>query len=180
MHGARGQHENALQPHGAGALLDAAQQLVTVALALDLGADRDRRHLPCLFFGIGIKRRTTENYAVVFDHGVKVRIALNFMPLPFDQRTVFFKRLNQLQDGANVLNGGLTQAFEFLVHHHGANAVVHVDFEQEGPIHCVRNDMATLHAISAGRDAMPQIKRQIGGFFGKWQLPQDALGVGQW
>ena len=26
---------------------------------------------------------------------------------------------------------------------------------------------------------MPQIKRQIGGFFGKWQLPQDALGVGQ-
>ena len=34
VHGARGQHEDAFQTHGAGALLDAFQDLFTIALAL--------------------------------------------------------------------------------------------------------------------------------------------------
>jgi hypothetical protein len=33
-----------------------------------------------------------------------------------------------LQYAANVVDGGFAQAFELLINHHGADAVVHIDF----------------------------------------------------
>ena len=96
-----------------------------------------------------------------------MRIALDLVALAFDQGAIFFKRMDQLQNGADIFDAGFAQAFELFVHHHGADAVVHIDFEQDGAIHRIGNDVAALYAVAAGRDAMPQIKGQVGWFFGE-------------
>ena len=115
----------------------------------------------------------------MLDHSVEVCVALDFVALALDERAVFFKRLDELQNGAHVFDAGFAHAFELLVYHHGANAVVHVDFEQDGAVNRVRNDVAAFHAVAAGRDAVPEVKGRVGGLFGKRQLLQDALGIGQ-
>ena len=54
-----------------------------------------------------------------------------------------------------------------------------VDLEQDGAVHQVGHDVAALHAVLAGGDAILQVKAHIGGLFCGRQLTQQRLGVGQ-
>jgi hypothetical protein len=53
--------------------------------------------------------------------------------------------------------------FQLLVHHHGADAVVHVDLQQQRAVDGKRNDVAALHARLAGLDAVLQVEGGVGG-----------------
>src|SRR3712207_7344901 len=48
----------------------------------------------------------------------------------------------QLQDAAHVVGRSLAQFLQLLVDHHRADAVVHVDLQQERSVHRERNDVA--------------------------------------
>jgi hypothetical protein len=58
--------------------------------------------------------------------------------------------------------GGLAQAFQLLVDHHGADAVVGEDLLQQRTVHREGQDVRALHALAAGAHAMPQIEGHIG------------------
>ena len=179
MHGARGQHKNAAQPQGAGALLDALEQLFSIAGALALRRYGDGGHLGGFGFGVGVKRGTAKDHAVMLDDGVALDVALDFGAVAFDQRAVFFKRLNQLQDAAHIVDGGLAQFFELLVDHHGADAVVYIHLQQQRAVQRKRDDVAALYARLASLDAVLQIKTRVGGVLRGGQLGQQGLGAGQ-
>ena len=179
MHGAGGQHKNAVQALRLGARLDALEQALAVALALAVWRHGERGHLAGALFSVGVERRAAKDHAVVFDDGVVARVALDLGAVAFDQGAVFLKRLNQRQDAAHIVHGGLAHALELFVHHHGANAVVGVDLQQQTAVHRKRQDVAALHAAFASPDAVLQVKRGVGGLGGRRQVGQQALGICQ-
>ena len=111
MHGARGQHKDAFQAHGAGALLHTLQNFLAIALALGLRRHGQRRHLGCFGFGVRVERCAGKDHAIVLDDGVVVHIALDLGAVALDQGAIVFKRLNQLQDATHIVGRGLTQLF---------------------------------------------------------------------
>jgi hypothetical protein len=114
-----------------------------------------------LGFGVGVERCAGKDHAVVVDDGVLAHIAFNLVAVTLDERAVFFKRLNQLQDAAHVFMGCFTQLLQFFVDHHGAYAIVHVHLQQQRAIYREGQDVAALHAGLAGFDAVLQIKRNV-------------------
>ena len=145
-------------------------------MALAFGRHGQRGHFAGFVFGKGVKRGAGKNHAVVLHDGVVANVAFNFCTAAFDQGAVLFKRLNQAQDAAHVVRAGLAQTFELFVHHHGAYAVVHVNFQQQRAIDRKRNDVAALHARFAGFHAVLQVKRGVGGQLGLGQLRQQLFG----
>ena len=135
-------------------MLDALKHPLAVSLALHVGADRQRRHLGSSGFGVGVERGAGEDHAVVLDYRVVADVALDLGAAAFDQRAVFLKRRNQLQDAAHIVFTRFAKLFEFFVHDHGADAVVHIHLQQNRAVHRKRNDVAALHAFFAGLDAV--------------------------
>ena len=179
MHGARGQHKQAGQAHGAGALLYALQDLFTVTLTLALRRHGQRRHLGRLGLGVGVERGAGKDHAVVLDDGVVVGIALDLGAVALDQGAVVFKRLDQLQDGAHVVAGGLAQLFQLFVDHHGANAIVLVNLQEQRAVQRKRQDVAALDAGFAGGHAVLQVKTGVGGPLRGWQVFEQGLRCSQ-
>ena len=159
-------------------MFDALEHALPVSLALHVGADGQRSHLGSSGFGVGVQRGAGEDHAVVLDHRVVADIALDLGAAAFDQRAVFFKRRNQLQDAAHVVFTRFAQFFELFVHDHGADAVVHIHLQQNRTVHRKRNDVAALHAFLAGLDAVLQVKAGIGRQLGGRNLGQKVFGGG--
>jgi len=105
----------------------------------------------------------------VLDDCVLVHITFNLGAIALDQGAVFLERFNQLQDATHVFVRGFAQLFEFFVHHHGANAVVHVHLQQQRAIHRKRQDVAALHARLASFYTVLQIKRNVRWVGRGWQ-----------
>ena len=63
----------------------------------------------------------------MFDDGVLANVAFHFCALSAHQGAVVLKRLDELQHTAEVVRGGFAQTFKPLVHHHGTNAIMHID-----------------------------------------------------
>jgi len=179
VHGAGGQHEHAGAAQGAGALLDALEQFLAVARALALGRDGDGGHFCGLGFQIGVQGGAAEDHAIVLDHGVAGNVALDLGAVALDQGAVFLERLDQLDDAAHIVDGGFAQLFELFVDHHGADAVVHIDFQQQRAVHRKRQDVAAFHAMFAGAHAVLQVKAGVGGHLRRGQLGQQLAGGGQ-
>ena len=176
MHGACGQHEDAAQAHGARALLNALEDALAIALPLALRRDGQCCHFGRFGLRVGVERGAAKDHAVVLDHGVLAGIALDLGAVALDQRTILFERLDQLQDATDVIDGGLAQALEFFVDHHGADAIVHIHLEQQGAVGGKGQDMGALDASFAGAHAVLKIKGGIGGLLGLGQLGQQPLG----
>ena len=79
-------------------------------------------------------------------------------------------------------------ALELLVDHHGADAVVHVDLQQQRAVDREGDDVAALHARLAGLDAVLQVEGGVGraaaatgrlasSFFGRGQRQLGVDGV---
>ena len=141
--------------------------------------DSDGGHLGRARFGVGIQRRATKNHAVVLDDGVVGHVALNLGAVALDQRAVFLKRLNQLQDAGHVVGGGFAQLFQLFIDHHRADAVVDVNLQQQRAIDGKRNDVAALDAALAGFDAVLQIKGDVGGALAGRHARQQLFGLRQ-
>ena len=176
MHGAGGEHKNAFEAGGPCPLLNAAHQLFTVARALALRRHGDGGHFTGLGFGVGVERGTAKDHAIVLDDGVGGDVSLDLGAAALDQGAVFFKRLNQLQNATHIVGLGFTQLFQAFVDDHGADTVVHVDFEQQRAVCGKRQNVAALYAVFAGLNAVLQVKAHIGGEGGGWQLAQQLLG----
>ena len=71
-----------------GALLDALENALAVALALDLRRYGQCRHLAGPRFRVRIQRRAAEDHAVVFDDRVVADVALYLRAVTLDQRAV--------------------------------------------------------------------------------------------
>ena len=115
----------------------------------------------------------------MFDDGVVGRVALDFGAVALDQRAVALEGLDQRHDAAHVVDGGLAQAFQLFVHHHGADAIVGVDLQQRRAVHREGQDVAALHATLAGLDAVLEIEGRVGGLRRWRQCGDQFLGVGQ-
>ena len=162
MHGAGGQHKYGFQTGGFGALLNTLEHPFAVALPLHIRRHRQGRHFGGLSLGVGIQSGAGKDDAVVFDDGVVACVPFDFGAAAFDQRAVTLERLDQLQYAAHIFLIGFAKAFQFFVHHHGAYAVMHINLQQNGSIHGIRNDVAALHAFLAGLDAMLQVESRVG------------------
>jgi hypothetical protein len=115
----------------------------------------------------------------VFDDAVAVGIALDLGAAALDEGAVVFKGLDQLQDAAHVVARGFAELFELFIDHHGADAVVHIDFQQQRAVYRKGQDVAALHTGLAGLDAMLQVKRGVGGALAIGQGGQQFFGGGQ-
>ncbi|OIQ64180.1 hypothetical protein GALL_542700 [mine drainage metagenome] len=166
MHGSRGQYKNTFQSSQFGALLNAFEHPLAVALTLHLGRHRQRRHFGGAGFRIGIERGAGKNNAVVFDHRVQAHVAFDFGAAAFDQGAIFLKRFNQLQNATDIIDTGFTQTFQLFIDHHGANAIVHIDFQQDRAVYRKRNDVAAFNPAFARLDAVLQVKRSVAGLVG--------------
>jgi hypothetical protein len=91
------------RPHGAGALLDAAQAPSRRRPGPGSAATRQRGHLAGLASGIRGRARAGEDHAVVLDDGVVGDVALDLGAVALDQRAVLLEGLDQLQDAAHVV-----------------------------------------------------------------------------
>ena len=176
MHGACGQYEDALKAGSARPLLDALKYFFAIALALALRRHRERRHLASFRFRIRVERSAGKDHAVVLNDAVMAGIAFNLGPVTLDQRAVLFKRLNQLQDAAHVIGRGFSQALQLFIDDHGAYAVMHIDFQQQRPVHGEGQNVAALDARLAGLDAVLQVKRCICRLCRIGQLRQQFFG----
>ena len=108
--------------------------------------DGERGHLTRAIFGVGVQSGATKNNAIVFDDGVFGNVTFHFCAFTAHQGAVVLEGLYQLQHTTQIIRGGFAQAFKPFVHHHGANAVMHIDLEQQHTIHRKRQDVAALHA----------------------------------
>ena len=68
-----------------------------------------------------------KDHPVVLDNGVVGNVLLDFGAVALDQGAVVLKGLDQLDDAAHVVNGGLAQLFKLFINHHGADAVVDIN-----------------------------------------------------
>ena len=95
--------------------------------------------------------------------GVVADVAFNFGAAALDQGAVALKRLDQLQDAADIIRRGFAQAFQLFVDDHGAYAVMHIDLQQQRAVEGKRHDVAAFNARLAGLDAILQVKTGIAG-----------------
>ena len=110
------------------------------------------------------------------DDGVVIDVTLDLGAVALDQGTVIFKRLDQLQNAAHIVGGGLAQLFELFIDDHGADAIVHINFQQQSPIDRERQDVRALNTFFAGLGAVLQIKSAVGGQAGGRQRGQQLFG----
>ena len=98
----------------------------------------------------------------MFNDCVVVNVSFNFCAVAFDQGTVVFEGLNELQNAADIIMCGFAQLFKFFVHHHGANTVMDINFKQQCAIHSKRQDVTALNTLFARLYTMLQIKSMVG------------------
>ncbi|MCY1533662.1 hypothetical protein D9M68_690020 [compost metagenome] len=106
-------------------------------------------------------------------------VALDLGAVALDQRAVALEGLDELQDAADVVHRGFAQALELFVDDHGADAVVHVDLEQQRTVERKRQDVVALHAALAGLHAVLQVEGGVGRLLRGRQRGQQLLGGGQ-
>ena len=116
----------------------------------------------------------------MLDDAVVANVAFHLGALAPHQRAVLLEGFDELQHTAQVVRSGFTQAFQTLVHHHGANAVVHINFQQQHAVYRERQDVAAFHTRFAGFHAILQIKTNVGGLRGRGLFGQQGFGHIQW
>src|SRR4029079_13638313 len=162
VHGPGREDEDTFEPEGAGALLDALQYPLAVALALDLRGNGERRHLAGPRLRIGIERGAAEDHAVVLDHGVVADVALDLGPVALDERAVALERLDQLQHAADVVGRRLAQALELLVADDLSYAAVREHLHQQRTVDRERQDVRALDTTAARAHAVLQVESGVG------------------
>ena len=173
MHGACGQDKEALKAQCFGALLNAFEDFLAIPLVLRLGCDGEGGQFGGFLLIEHIHGGTRKNHPIVLNDRVLADVALNFSPRAFDQGAVLFKRLDQLQNTTHILVGRLSQALQLFVHNHRANAIMHIDFKQQGAVHSEGQNMASLNTRFAGLHAVLQVKSQVLRSVGRGQLGQQ-------
>ncbi len=177
VHGAGGEHKNAVQSQRPSALFDVFEDALAIALTLGGRVNGERGHFAGFLLGVGVERGAAEDDAVVLQYRVVADVAFDFGAATLDQHALFFQRLDELQDAAHVVGRGLPQMFEMLVGDHGAHAVVGEEFEQQRAVDGKRHDVRTRHAAAHGAYRVAQIKRGVGGLLRIGQARQQALGL---
>ena len=127
----------------------------------------ERGHFTGAVLGVGIQGRATKNDAIMVDDAVVADVAFYFCAFTSHQCAVLLERFNELQHTTQIVRVGFTQALQSLVHHHGANAVVHINFEQQHAIYGEGQDVAAFHTRFTSLHAVLQIKTGVGGLGGR-------------
>ena len=84
-----------------------------------------------------------------------------------------------MQDAAYVVDGGFAQAFELFINHHGAYAVVHIDFQQQSAVSGKGQDVTAFYTVLTSFDAVLQIKGRVAGLLGVGKVGQQFFGGSQ-
>ena len=89
-------------------MLDALEQPFAIALALNIGVDRQTGELAHGLIGERIECGTAEDHAIVFDHGEVGDFAFDQAAVALDQRAVFLERSDQSDDAADIVLPGFS------------------------------------------------------------------------
>ena len=97
-----------------------------------------------------VQRRATVDHAVVLEHSEVFHVAFDDGATAGNQRAVRLERLDQLENGADVVDGGWPQVIQGIFDHHGAHAVVGEDFKQDHAIHREGDEVGARDAALDG------------------------------
>ena len=118
--------------------------------------DRNAGHFADPLFREGVERRAGDGGAVALDDGELVDFHLELLAGAAHQNALLLQRLNQLQNAADVVNGGAADLFGALHHDLRADAVAREQLLQQGAVLLVAYQVAAAHAAAAGFDRPAQ------------------------
>ena len=139
------------------------EQLVAVAEAAKLRSHRDRGQFRRFAFREWIQRGAADDHLVVLEYEKTLDLAFQALAPAIDQGSVRFERLEQLQDAADVIDVGRTQALELVRGDHAAGAGMGEQFDQQRTVDLVCDQVRARDAAANRLDGVRQIKPRVVG-----------------
>ncbi|CAM5620330.1 hypothetical protein SSTU70S_01056 [Stutzerimonas stutzeri] len=148
--GARGEHDELLQPQLARTLLDAFEQLVAAPAVAVFRVDSQTGQLAGIRIGDRIERRAGDDQPVALDDAELLDLALQHLARAPHQNALLLQRCDQVDQPADVLDGGLAQLLELLLGHQGAGAIAGEQLVEQRAVVGIADHVTAPHAAAAG------------------------------
>ncbi|MNP38736.1 hypothetical protein D3C76_1322700 [compost metagenome] len=117
---------------------------------------RHAGHLANLLFREGVERRTGDGEVVALNNGELVDLHLQLLTGATHQDPLLLQGANQLQNAADVVDGGATDLLGALHHNLRPDTVAGEQLLQQGTVFLVADQVAAAHAAAAGFDGAAQ------------------------
>src|SRR6185503_2727571 len=128
---AGGEHEQARELEPPCARLDLAHQRLAIPYAPEIRVHRQRRELSDPLVRERIERRAADDVVIVLRDDEPLDLRLQPLARAAAEDTLLLQRLDDRQDAAGIVDGGIADVRERGRRHHGADAVAREELEQQ-------------------------------------------------